>query len=113
MAYRNSVSAIAMTNITSSTVSSTYAAINATGLPHNCSIVYIVNNSTTDVTVSYDGTTDNDYVPTMTTRTLEFQTNSNPLSYQSNLAIGTKVYVKGTAGTGNIYLIGYYNALAA
>ena len=113
MGYRNAVAAIPMTNIASSAVTGTYEAINSTGLPSNCSIVYIVNNSSEDVTVSYDGTHDNDYVPTMTTRTLEFQTNSNPLTYQSNLAIGTKVYVKGTAGTGNVYLVGYYNALGA
>ena len=108
-AVKNIVQAIPLTSIASASVASSYAAINSSGLPNNCSIIRIINNSSTDVTVSYDGVTDHDYVRTNTTVTLEFQSNAMPNSYVSNLAIGTKVYVKGTAGTGNVYLAGYFN----
>ena len=110
MAVKNSVQAIPLTNIASSTVSGSYAAINATGLPNACFLIRIINNSTQDVTVSYDGTTDHEYVIKATVSQFSFQANSKPNNFVANIAQGTKVYVKGTAGTGNIYLAGYFQS---
>ena len=113
MALKNIIQAIPLTNIASSTVSSTYQAINSTGLPSACSIIRIINNSTDDVTVSYDGTNDHEYVPKATVVQLSFEANAQPNNFVSVLPIGTRVYVKGTAGTGNIYLSGYFNPSGA
>jgi hypothetical protein len=104
----NAVKPIPLTNIASSTVAGTYAAINASGLPNACIMIRIINNSNKDVTVSFDGTNDHEFVPTMTSVLLEFETNALPNAVAALLPIGTVVYVKGTAGTGNIYLAGWY-----
>lgn len=108
MAIKNSVKAIPLTNIASSSVSSSYAAINASGLPQACIIIRINNASNKDITVSYDGVNDHEYVLANNFVTFEFQTNSQPNNFIANMAAGTVVWVKGTGGTGNIYLSGYY-----
>lgn len=110
MGVRNAVTPIPMTNIESTNVSSTYAVINTNGLPNACLIIKIVNNSNKDVTVSFDGTNDHDYIPTMTAITYNYQTASQPNNYVCLLPIGTKIWVKGTTGTGYIYLVGFYAA---
>lgn len=107
-AVKNIVRAIPLTTIASSTVSGAYAAINPNGLPNSCFMIEIINASSMAITVSYDGSTDNDFVPANTVRMLEFQTNAQPNNWQASLAQGTIVYVKGTAGTGNVYLAGYF-----
>lgn len=106
---QNNVKAIPLTSVDSATgISGTYAAINTNGLPNACVMIRIINNSTKDVTVSFDGTNDHEYVPTMTNVLFQFQTNSLPNALAAVLPVGTKVYVKGTAGTGSIYLAGWY-----
>jgi hypothetical protein len=105
----NIVKPIPLTSIDSATgVSGTYAAINPNGLPNGCIMIRITNNSTKDVTVSFDGTNDHEYIPTLTSVLLQFQTNAQPNASTALLPLGTKVYVKGTAGTGLIYLAGWY-----
>jgi hypothetical protein len=109
MAVKNIVLPIPLSSIASSGMSSSYQLLSATaGIPHSCIMIRIVNNSNKDVTLSYDGTNDHDYIPTMTSVLLEFQTNSQPQNQVCSLALGTKLYVKGTAGTGSVYLSGFY-----
>lgn len=108
MAFKNKILPIPLTSIASSTVSGTYQAINASGLNFPCVIVKIVNNSTKDVTVSYDGVNDHDFVPSMMTVLYSFQNNALPPAYVAELQQGTVLYVKGTAGTGSVYLVGFY-----
>ena len=109
MAFKDKISSIPLTSIDSATVSGTYQAINSSGLDNPCFLIRIINDSSQDVTISYDGTTDNDYLRTTETLSLPFQTNARPSNFVANIPKGTKVYVKGTAGTGAIYLAGYYS----
>ena len=104
----NKVLAIPMSTKASAGVISGFTAINAAGLPQACFLLKVVNNSSMDVTVSYDGSTAQDYVPHGQSLIVNGQTNSQPSSWMANFAKGTVVYVSGTAGTGNIYLVGYY-----
>ena len=105
---KNAVSAIPLTSV-ASTALGTYAAINPNGLPHPCFILKITNNADADVTISYDGTTDNEFVPKQTALLLNVQAGAQPRAFVSLFAQGLKVYVKGTAGmSGSIYLSGYY-----
>ena len=105
MAQKNNIKPIPLTNIASSTVSGTYAAINSSGLANPCFLIRIINNSTQDVTVSYDGVNDHEFVPKATTVAVTGQAN---VPQFGTFSAFTVVYVKGTAGTGNIYLSGYY-----
>lgn len=109
MAVRNTIAAIPMTSIESTTVTGTYAVINAGGTPQACFLIRIINDSDEDVTVSYDGVNDADYIPTMTSIQLPLQTNSQPNNNVALLTKGTQVWVKGTMGTGYVYLSGYYS----
>jgi hypothetical protein len=108
---QNKVKAIPMTSINSDTFTGDYQPINSpNGLPNACFEIKIVNNSTKDVTVSYDGVTDHDYIPTVSGSRSVFQENASPASFVANMAQGTIVYVKATeAGTGFVYLTGYYS----
>jgi len=107
MSLANFIKPIVLKTILSSAVSATYAAINTDGLEQPCFMLKIVNNSTEAVTISYDGTNDHDYVPTITTATIQ-NSPSQPHNGGGLFKMGTAVYVKGTAGTGNVYLVGYY-----
>lgn len=105
---KNYVLPIPLTSVTSASVSGSYIAINDAGLPHACSILRIINVSSKDVTISYDGVTDHDYLPSGQTLMLNLQTNSSPNNYSCLIRKGTIVSIKGVAGTGFIALAGYY-----
>jgi len=108
MAVKNKVLAIPLTNVASSTLGASYLPINATGLANPCFLIRITNASNKDVTISYDGVNDHEYLVSATFMDINAQTNSQPNTNIANFATGTVVYVKGTAGTGIIYLSGYY-----
>ena len=66
------------------------------------------NNSTQDITISFDGTNDADYIPKSTSKNLPLLYPLIPQTNSAQFAQGTQIYVKGTAGTGDIYVAGYY-----
>ncbi len=99
---------IPMTSISSTTFTGSYQAINSTGTTQTCFVYKIVNNSTVDVTVSLDGTTDHDFYPSKSAGVLDLQTNKSPQNDSNSLPKGKIVYVKGSAGTGSVYLVGLY-----
>jgi hypothetical protein len=106
---KNYILPIPLTSVTSASINgTTYTAINDAGLPHPCSIIRIINASTTAVQISWDGTHDHDYVKAGDTITLNFQTNRQPNGQVALAKHGTVFYVKGTAGTGFLALAGYY-----
>lgn len=107
----NYILPIARATLDSATLAGAYKAINSTGLANSCSVLRIINDSDTDINVSYDGTTDHDYVKTGETLQLDLQANSTPNSYVSYIRKGTVVYAKSAAGVGNIYVAGYYQAV--
>jgi len=82
--------------------------INVDGLDGPCFSLRIFNSSSQPVTISYDGATEHDYLPDDETMTINFQFNSRADNHVALLPKGTKVYVRGTAGTGFIYLSGWY-----
>jgi len=112
MAVRNTVAAIPLTSIDSSTFTGAYQVINTNGTPNPCFLLRLINNSNKDVTVSYDGTNDHEFVPANSTSQFPFQSNSVPNNNVALFRQGTKVYVKGSAGTGLVYLAGYYQQSA-
>lgn len=96
-------------SIDSATFTGNLQAINSSGLPNSCSIIRIVNNSDRDVTISFDGTTNHDFLPDGGTYELNLLSGKLPNDYGLRLRQGTVIYVSGLAGgTGLVYLSGYY-----
>ncbi len=110
MAVKNIVLPIPLSSIDSASFSGSYQLLSgAAGLTRPCIMIRIVNNSDRDITVSYNGSADHDYIRTLTSRDIQFQTNSQPQNQICSIAQATKIYVKGTAGgTGLVYLSGFY-----
>jgi hypothetical protein len=97
-----------MQSVASSTMTGSYVTL-AT-LIAQARLFKIVNNSTQDVTISYNGgTTDHDYVPAGGF-TLYDGTANAVSNAKFNLPNATVVKVKGTAGTGNIYFIYFFGS---
>lgn len=89
-----------------------YQALNSSGFNDSIKMLKIYNGGTTGIDISYDGTTDHDYYPAGSTQILDIQTNhACDSAYASGEKTGRKgqiIYGKGTAGAGNLYIIGYY-----
>lgn len=77
-------------------------------IPERLVIFKIVNESTVGVGISYDGVVLHDVVKTGTTMEINLITSSEPSNAAGFLAKGTPIYMNGTAGVGNIYIVGYY-----
>lgn len=82
-----------------------YSVLDADGVDGPLSSIRFFNNSDTDVFVSIDGTNDHWVVPADYEYSDNFQSNSQR---EGVLKKGTKIYVRGTAGTGYFYVSGYY-----
>lgn len=95
--------------INSSTFTGSYQAL-GTPLGHDPFLIKMVNASSVPVTVSFDGTTDMDICPAGTFFLYDEQANA---TRESGLRIpkGTQVWVKGTAGTGIVYLVVQYQGV--
>lgn len=111
MAVLNVIRGVPLASFASASLTTSFQAL--TALPNACFMIRIYNGSSTDVTVSYDGTTSNEYIKAGDAVLLMGQTNAQPLTSIANFPAGFTVYVKGTAGTGNVYLSGYYQPQGA
>lgn len=91
-------------SIDSSTLTGSYQTLGVP-LAHPSYILKMVSTSTTLVTVSIDGSTDIDVCPSGA-----FWLYDEDEGNQEHVALpaGTQIYVKGTAGTGTIYLVTQY-----
>ena len=113
MSVKNTMLAIPLLTISSAGLAAGYTAANSVTLSHSVSILRINNAATTAVIISYDGTTDHEFLAANQVLQLEAQTNSLSNAFACNIKNGTKIYFKGTAGVGNIYVSGYYQPLGA
>lgn len=108
MPLKNFIQAIPLTAINSAALTGAYQLINTGGTLVPLVLLRIVNGSDQDVLISYNGSTDNDVVQKGTTLQVPAQQNAQPTTNVLLFSKGTKVYAKGTAGTGFIYVIGYF-----
>ena len=106
MADRN-MRPIVMSELDTAFISGTFTAFDAAGLPESCSIIRIINASDTPISIGYGGGDDHDRLRAGDTLQLDFQANSKQ-SLVANLKKGTVVSIRGDAGTGLVYLVGYY-----
>ena len=93
-------------SVDASTFAGSYVALGTLVEPSR--IMKITNNSTVDVTLSWDGgVTDHEYVPTGTFILLDCTSDAGS-SGLLEIVAGTVFQVKGAAGTGNVYLSSYF-----
>lgn len=85
--------------------------INVDPLPEPCFLVRIINASTEDIWISYDGVTTHDYLPSGHIATIDYQTNALPNACVAQEPKGLIVYVKDVNAPlkpmGYIYLAAY------
>jgi len=104
------VKAIEMKSIDTATIGAgAWSAINAGGTEGACFFIRITNDSNVDVSISYDGIKYHEYVRTGDSIEVNFQANASPGNFVSKLRKGTVLHARGGAGTGLVYVSGYYN----
>jgi len=111
MGVRDSIKAITMLSVQSSTLNgSTYTKIGTLG--QSCFLLKLINNSPNAVFISFDGTHDHDFLEPSNNNgsisQVNAQTNSQPNGYLASFPANTTVYAKSTAGTGTVMVAGYY-----
>lgn len=77
---------------------------------HLMRLMKIVNNTNADINVSFDGTTNNDFIPANSFSLYDLQTNTQTNDY-FYLADGTQVYINYNSGaptSGAVYVIMIY-----
>jgi hypothetical protein len=108
MAYSKILKYETIRSIDSSTFTGSYQAIGGP-LLHPASIVKMVNNSTSLVTVSNDGTTTVDVAPANSFWLYDYTANTPTNGDDAIFAPqGTQYFVSGSAGTGSVYLVVLY-----
>lgn len=108
----SSMQAITMATFDTSTLTGTYQSLNGTGFSEDIKVLKFYNASDVAITISYNnGVDDQDIMPSTSTQILDLQTNhADNSSNGSGTLYGRKgqlVMGKGSAGTGNFYVVGY------
>jgi len=111
MAYQNCLRAIPLSTLNAAALGAAYQEVNTGGLDYSCVLLRINNGGNTAITISFDGTTDHEYLTAGQDLLINSQTNSSPNNYACQFKRGTIIYVKGTAGAGTISLSGYYQPI--
>ena len=106
MSYTNRINWEALRSRDSATFTGSYQTL-GTPLANPSYICKLVNNSTVLVTISIDGTTDIDVAPANSFWLYDEGKVGVSSAYPA-LPAGTQVYVKGSAGTGSVYLVTQY-----
>lgn len=111
MADLSSFQCIPRAVFNTASLNGSYAALNSTGFGDDIKILKIYNGGSLGIDISYDSVTDHDYFPAGATLIIDLQTNhADNSAYGAGTLNGRKgqiIYGKGTAGTGNLYIIGY------
>lgn len=81
-----------------------------TPIGHQDRLLKFVNNTNADIRVSFDGTTDNDFIPANSFALYDFQTDAQA-DYKFTISVGTGISVKYDSAAptgGSFYIIGIY-----
>jgi hypothetical protein len=89
-------------------IGAAYAPIGA-AFVNRAVILTITNTTDVTLTISFGNGVDNVVIPTLTTKMWNFGSNSNAPASQLGMAVGTIVSVKGTPGSGSVYVEVAYN----
>ncbi len=105
---QDTTKAIPMVTFNSAALVAGYASMNPAGLPGACYWLQIFNNSSVDITISYDGVTDHAYIPQGYMFPAFPMIGAMPNNRISLFPAHMQIYAKGAAGVGNIYITGFY-----
>jgi hypothetical protein len=96
-----------------STLTTSYQVVPSSAFAFPVIMMTVVNDSTKQVNVSFDGVHDACYLRSASDRPLYFQTNAQPLSQKNAIPAQTQLWLKlptgVSAGTGTIAIEAYYN----
>lgn len=95
-------------SIDSATFTGSYQAV-GTALTKPTRIVKFTNNSTVAVTISWDGTNDHEFLPAGSFLLIDVSSDKET-SGIFEIGANTQFLVKGSAGTGSVYISTYYGA---
>jgi len=87
----------------------TWSTFDLDGTEQPCFMIRLTNYSNTTIFISFNGSDVADIIRPYKQITYNFQLNSCPQNYKSQFKKYSKVYIRGAAGIGKIYLSGYYN----
>lgn len=105
---KNVLHAIPLTTFNAAILSGTYQPINPNGFPQALTSMRLQNASNVNITISYDNTDDHDVILANSSLTLNSLAINSTTPDTVKLAKYTIIYVKGSMGTGTIYLAGYF-----
>lgn len=97
----------ALRSLAAAGISASYANL-GTSFRHSMRLVKIVNKTDADLTISFDGVTDNDIVPANGFTLYDITTNKVSSVPSFVFEVGTQPFVKGTPTTGSVYLVAIY-----
>lgn len=87
-----------------------YSIFTGSGFPDDIKVLKMYNDGSNGIILSYDGVTQNDFIPSKATLILDIQANHADNSpYGSGTKNGRKgqvIFGKGSAGAGNLYISG-------
>lgn len=104
MSDKNVIEPIPRASFAASGLTGSYQAIDASGFDNAVVMIKMYNGGSTGVDVSWDGSTDHDFMPSGATLIMDIATNANKANQKFAAEAGQKIYLKGTAGTGTFYL---------
>jgi len=105
---QNSVKPLLLASFNSAGMTGNYQVANGLGFAHAPFLVRIINASNAAVTVSFNGVDDHDFIPANSVLVLPTQSESQPKAQVALFPKNTKVFLKGAAGVGIIYVAGYF-----
>ena len=112
MSTGNAVKSIEAIHFAATDFTGAYQLVNELGFGEACFMIRIVNNSSANILISFDGVTDHDYLASGKSLQLPTQDNALPSGLVAKFRRGTSLYFKAfpfkIGFTGIIYLIGYY-----
>jgi hypothetical protein len=100
-----------LVNFDASTLTGSYQAINGSGSSTPFSVIKFYNSSSNLIIISYDGVTDQDFVPPGGSFILDIRANADDIRGTSNhkaLKKGTVVYAKTSSNTDRLIMAAYY-----
>lgn len=107
MPITNRARPLPLSTIDSSAITGSLQAVNGTGFEYPVFQVYLINDTDQAVTVSFDGATDEEYVPAGDTRSIRAIETAHGNVLIPLFAKGQVISVRGTAGSGTFAISAY------